>query len=53
MTELERLLTEQLSKLSTAHEQQIKRLSEQQQAQAQALQALAQRVEKLTQLLQS
>jgi hypothetical protein len=53
MTELEKLLTEQLSKLSAAHELQFKQLSDVQQQQAKLIAALSQRVEKLTQLLQS
>ena len=51
MTELERLLTEQLNKLSAAHELQYKQLSEQQELQAKLIAALSQRVEQLTQLL--
>lgn len=52
MTELERLLTEQLSKLAAAHDLQFKQLSEQQEQQLKLITALSQRVEKLTQLLQ-
>jgi hypothetical protein len=53
MTELERLLVEQLSVLSTQHEQQFKLLSDAQQQQAQRLEALSRRVVELTRLLQN
>ena len=52
MTELEKLLTEQLSKLSEAHERQFRRLSDVQEQQAKLIEALSLRVEQLTKLLQ-
>jgi len=53
MTELERLLTEHLNALAAAHEMQCRRLSDVQQQQAKLIEALSQRVEQLTKLLQS
>ena len=52
MTELERLLSESLARLSAVHEQQLRQLSEQQEQQAKLIAALSQRVEHLTRLLQ-
>lgn len=53
MTELERLLSEQLERQAREHAQQLKQLANVQQQQALHIKALSERVELLIQLLQN
>lgn len=51
MTEVERLLSEQLTALAQQHEQQVKQLAEQQEQLALQLKVLSRHVEQLTNTL--